>query len=100
MGSLLKRASPDAPILAGLEDKAEVSLAHMFDLLKKQAHGEEGVLLTNGYANIFYVRDADGILWAVVAYWGSGYRDWLVEAHSIGTPGRWGGGGRVFSRDS
>lgn len=98
--SRLERASLDAPILAELGDKAEVSLAYLFDLLKKQSKGEDGVLLTNGYANIFYVRSTDGNLWAVRADWDSHNRYWDVEAASVEDPCRWRGGRQVFSRDS
>ena len=98
--SRLEEASLDAPILKELGDRAEVSLAHMFDLLKRQAHGEEGILLTNGYANIFYVHDRNNTLWAVSARWDSARRDWYVEAHSIKNPNGWSDGHLVFSRDS
>lgn len=98
--SRLERASLDTPILAELGDNAEVSLVYLFGLLKKQANGEDGILLTNGYANIFYTRDDEGVLWAVGAGWRSCYRCWRVEARSVGDPCRWGDGCQVFSRDS
>jgi len=103
--SRLKQSSLDAPILTELGDelgdRAEVSLAHVFDLLKRQAYGKPGVLLTNGYANIFYVRDKDKALWAVYAYWESVYRYWNVGAYSIeDSVRRWFNGRLVFSRDS
>jgi len=97
----LQRASLDTPILAELGDKVEVKLACLFGLLKKQANGQrDGVLLTNGGANIFYIRGTDNNLWAVPAYWGSAYRYWGVEARSIGGPCRWFDGFQVLSRDS
>lgn len=96
----LERASLDAPILTELGDKAEVSLAYLFDLLKKQSNGEDGVLLTNGYANIFYVCGNDGNIWAVSARWSSDSRYWGVVAYSVEGPDGWRGGCRVFSRDS
>lgn len=98
--SRLERASLDAPILTELGDKAEVSLTYMFDLLKKQSKGEDGVLLTNGYANIFYVRGIDGNLWAVDARWSSGNRYWDVGAYSVENPDGCYGGSQIFSRDS
>jgi hypothetical protein len=96
----LERASLDAPILTELGEAAEIQLVYLFDLLKKQSKGEGGVLLTNGYVNIFYVRDANGNLWVVNARWRSGYRYWHVEARSVELPFRWRGGYQVFSRDS
>lgn len=93
----LTRDSLDAPILAELGDRAEIFLAHVWDLLTKQANGESGILLTNGYANIFYVRGTDGNLWAVSAHWHAGC-GWRVDAHSVERPSGWYAGGQVFSR--
>lgn len=98
--SRLEKPSLDAPILAELDCKAEVSLAYMFDLLKKQSKGEDDILLTNGYANIFYIRGTDGNLWAVNCRWNSDNRYWDVEANSVEYPYRWNDGNRAFSRDS
>ncbi len=88
----------DTPIIAsrGGEEKAETSLAEVFHLTTLQPNGEEGALLTNGYANIFYVRDNAGVLRAVVVYW---YGDrWLVSALAISRPYPWNAGRQVFSR--
>ena len=61
-----------------------------------QSKGDEGVLLINGWANIFYIRDAKGVFCAVGVDWdGDG---WDVRARSVGCPRGWGAGGRVFSR--
>lgn len=98
--SRLERASWDAPILAELGDKAESPLSYLFDLLTKQSKGEDGVLLTNGYVNILYVRDTDGNLWAVYANWNSDTPDWNVEADSLGHLGGWLGGFQILSCDS
>jgi hypothetical protein len=43
-----------------------------------------------------YARDAEGILWAVGAYWGGD--GWSVEASSVGNPGRWDVGSEFVSR--
>mgnify|MGYP001566854747 CR=1 FL=1 len=96
----LKQASIDGPIIAELggEEKSETILTEMFSLMEKQANGEAGVLLTNGYANIFYIKDQNGALRAVGVSWGGD--GWLVDASSVEGPGWWSGGGRVFSRNS
>ncbi|MCX6760056.1 MAG: hypothetical protein NTW46_01795, partial [Candidatus Nealsonbacteria bacterium] len=52
----LERDSLDAPILAELGNRAETKLAYLFELLEKQSKGEKGTLLTNGYANIAYIK--------------------------------------------
>lgn len=81
----------------GGEAKVEIILSAIYDLLLKQPNGEkEGVLLTNGYANIFYVRDTSGVLCAVSVWW----RDvgWRVYTNSVRDPSGWGAEDRVFSQ--
>ena len=98
-GKLIK-SSLDGPIVEELggEAKAETTLTELHDLLKKQANGEEGDLLTNRYANIFYVKDTSGVLRAVIVIWyGVG---WFVSARSVEDPFGWRVGRRVFSRNS
>ena len=96
----LTQQSLDGPIIAELggEEKAETTLSEIHALMAKQPNGEQGKLLTNGYANIFYVRDITGVLRAVSVYW---YGDgWDVYADSISGPSRWDDGFQVFSRNS
>ena len=95
----LTKGSVDGPIIAELggEAKAKTTLTEMFDLLKKQSNGdEEGDLLTNGYANIFYIKDTSGVLRAVRV----SRRDdgWYVVACSVENTCDWFAGRRVFSR--
>ncbi len=96
----LSRYSVDGPILAELggETAAETTLTELFALMEAQKNGESGPLLTNGYANIFYVRDAAGGLRAVYANWNDD--GWRVGAVSILYPNDWYDGHRFFSRDS
>ena len=63
-------------------------------------------LLRDDYANIFYIRDKDKILWAVLARWDSGRGGWYVHASSIEDPyewragsHEWRAGSRVVSRN-
>lgn len=95
---LLKR-SVDAPIIAELggEGIAETSLAYLWELIARQPKGEDGVLLTNRWANIFYIRAADGVLWAVRCRWLSGSRDWGVGAYPFTRPFGWRDGDQVVS---
>lgn len=59
---------------------------------------KENKLLTNGYANIFYIKDKNGVLCAVDVHWcGDG---WSVYADSVSYPNGWRGGRRVFSLSS
>lgn len=97
---ILRQASVDVPIIAELggEAKAETTLAKIYALMKEQKNGEEGTLLNNGYANIFYVRDVGSVLRTVYVFWnGVG---WRVLANSVEDPHGWRGGFRVFSRNS
>jgi hypothetical protein len=96
----LRKSSADGPIVTELggEEKSETTLTEMFSLMEKQKNGEDGVLLNNGYANIFYIRDQNGVLRAVLVYWRDG--GWGVGAGSVEDPGRWGDGFQVFSRNS
>jgi hypothetical protein len=96
----LKKSSRDIPIISELggEDIAETTLSAMFALMELQPDGETGTLLTNGCANIFYVRDSYGVLWAVSCDWP--VDGWDVCAHSVVGPEIWFVGGLVFSRNS
>jgi len=96
----LEYASLDVPILTELGDRAQISLIHLFELLKKQSKGESGPLLTNGCANIAYIIGSDSNLWAVNVSWDGARRCWGISAHSVGDPHRWRGGDQVLSRDS
>lgn len=93
----LTRPSVDESIIEELGGRAKVesTLVQIFSLLLKQSEGQEGVLLTNGYANIFYVKDLKGELRTVGVYWRSD--GWRVDAVSIVDPGDWFAGARVFS---
>jgi hypothetical protein len=97
--STLVEASLDAPIVAELGTACEITLGQFFHVLSQQGYGEEsGPLLVNGWANIAYIRDAAGVLWAVNARWRAAYGGWRVGASSVGDPRRWLGGPRVLSR--
>lgn len=96
----LRKSSVDGPIITeiGGEEKSETTLTEMFFLMEKQGNGEAGVLLNNGYVNIFYIRDQKGVLRAVYVYWSDG--GWDVRANSVEYPYGWNDGDQVFSRNS
>lgn len=83
-------------------EREETTLAEIYALMECQPNGEEGVLLTDGRANIFYVKDAVGIgiLCAVSVRRGVSRGGWGVRAREVTNPGGWDGGYRVFSRNS
>lgn len=95
----LRQSSVDGPIIAELggAEKSETTLSEMFSLMEKQGKGEDGVLLNNGLANIFYIRDQKGVLRTVLVSWNDD--GWNVRAHSVEDPDDWDAAFQVFSRN-
>jgi hypothetical protein len=92
---VLQRPARDEQIIAELGDRHETMLAHLWCLLKRQSNGEQGALLTNAVPNIFYIRDADGVIGAIDVVWsGAG---WEIGASSIESQRPWAAGRRIFS---
>jgi hypothetical protein len=88
--------APDGPIIAELggEAKVECPVAAAFALLGRQGRGADGILQTNGYANIFYSRDLKNVLCAIRVGWdGEG---WVVDAISVEDPLAWNGKHEIF----
>lgn len=96
----LSRSSVDGPIIAELggEDKAETTLTEAYALMEAQKNGENGPLLTNGWANIFYIKDAKAVLRVVYVFWN--VDGWYVDADDVTFPGSWYDDYQVFSRNS
>jgi len=92
----LLHISADGPIIAALggESKVEGAFTAAFALLQRQPRGETGFLQTNGYANIFYVRDKKGVLCAIRIGWASD--GWVVDAISVEDPLAWNGKHEIF----
>lgn len=96
--SKLTRFATTGSILTELGDEAETALAQIWALMERQANGEEGILLTNGQLNVFYVRDIDGELRAVFVNWVRA--GWGVSIDLVTGLDWCGIGSRVFSRSS
>lgn len=96
----LRKNSRDPVIIntIGGEEFAETTLMDIIAKVEKQPNGEDGELLTNGRANIFYVKNFDGVLRAVCVRWFGG--GWRVRARPVGLPREWDDGDLVFSRNS
>jgi hypothetical protein len=92
----LLQIAADGPIIAELggESKVEGSFAAAFALLQGQPNGGEGFLQSNGYANIFYIRDKQKALCAVRLGWASD--GWVVDAISVEDPLAWNGKHLIF----
>lgn len=65
------------------------------DLISKQPNGEEGVLLTNGYANVFYTTCKDGVVRAVFCSWDADRGKWHLGCRELGDD-FWHGGYQFF----
>ncbi|MCD4761807.1 hypothetical protein K8R32_02500 [bacterium] len=95
---LLKRASVDRQIVTELggEREVEIRLYEMFFLMELQSNGEDGILITNGLQNIFYILDSSLVLRAVNIGWGGS--GWNISALNVETFDKWDAGAQVFSR--
>lgn len=91
----------DAEIQAELGNSTPFSVSEFAAIIKgliaKQPKGEDGDLLNNGYANIFYVKLANGTVVAVDVLWDGGDRGWDFRTGSL-DDGQWSDGYCVFSR--
>lgn len=94
----LREEASDGEIIPELggEEIVETTLFHLYQMIKRQPSGEDGDLLTDGYVNIFYIRDQRGELWAVYCYWYGG--GWSVYVFPVTTPSRWLANFQVCSR--
>jgi hypothetical protein len=94
-------AHPGVPLFGGnlgpaaiRVNSAETTLSAAFELVSRQAGGEAGILQTNGYANIFYVRDEQNELCAGRIGWDD--EGWVVDAISVKDPLAWNGKHEIF----
>jgi len=92
----LMAVSEDGPIIAELggASKVEGTVTAALWLLQRQGSGGPGFLQTNGYANIFYVRDEKGVLCAVRVGWAED--GWVLDAIPVQDPLAWNGNHVVF----
>jgi len=77
-------------------EDASAFCAHLAGMIERQWSGTEGDLISNGYANIFYVRGKDNEVFAVIVFWLVVRREWRVGAYRLGDD-RWAAGDRAFS---
>ena len=87
----------DTQIRAGLPENHLVEPWQIAALITKQPKGEEGDLLTNGYANLFYVKGKAEQVFVVHVHWFAGNREWYVNAWKLVENDRWYSGHRLFS---
>lgn len=92
VNKLLENSFDPAIITAlGGVAKVGITLGQYFAVFAKQPNGKKGVLLTNGYANVGYVRDINGVLCALRGDWDdlSNSNGWGFEAFPLGDPDGW-----------
>lgn len=90
---ILERSMLDREIL----DEFKPQESNLGELAWAIQNSQKANLVENGYANIFYIRDKNNTLWAVVALWYVG-DGWYFEAYSVEDPGRWDEGCQVLSQ--
>lgn len=74
-----------------------VDLGQIAELIEAQKYGQRGVLLNNGYANLFPVLGKDGALHVVVVLWRTNDSEWFVSHHLFDPCRVWSAGHLVFS---
>lgn len=96
----LSSYSSDEQVLAALggERQVETAFIEVLALLILQPSGEKGTLLTNGLANLFYIRDKDDVLRALRILWFGYYNGWSIRARSTRGLIKCRTGNQVFSR--
>lgn len=95
----LRKSSRDGPIITALGSGHRTYVSDVWALLLRQGKGEEGALRVDGYANIFYIGDGAGNLFAVSVFWhadvGGG---WGVNVEDVSDPGFWSKGDVAVAR--
>lgn len=96
VASLLKKNAYDQRILLELPSGYLSTLEDIAGFIEIQADGQEGLFLTNGCANIFYVEGRSSEVFSVHTFWlsdrcGWGVRDWQLDEH-----GQWRAERQVF----
>lgn len=102
-GSILRaqrlvKPSPSTVIISEIGGKipAETQLSEVYAALEMQGHGQAGNLQTDGWWNLFFVRDISGELCCLAAEWGT--TGWCLMAGTAKGLSKWGADVRVFSR--
>jgi hypothetical protein len=88
----------DSAIIAELGgwESLETDPSDAFWLVEQQLNGEDGVLLRNGHANVFFRTDKMGVRRAVLVCRRD--RKWRINAYALNDPHQWSFGSRVFTR--
>lgn len=82
----LKKTSVDSHIFAALGGKKvmEITLTELYAAMASQPNGKDGVLLNDSLLNVFYIRNVNNVLRAVMVSWlGVG---WLIDSGPLYDP--------------
>ena len=96
VASLLKANAYDTGIRKELPEIHLSTLEDIAGLIEAQPNGKSGLLLNNGYANIFYIEGRNGEVFAVIVCWFSGGRGWRVDDWQLDEGGVWGADRQVL----
>lgn len=97
VASLLKANAYDTDIRKELSEEHLSTLEDIASLIEAQPDGKSGLLLNNGYANIFYVEGKNGEVFAVDVRWYSLLRRrWGVSDWELDEVGDWPAGHQVL----
>lgn len=96
VASLLKANAYDKDIRKELPENYLSTLEDIAGLIEAQPDGKPGLLLNNGWANIFYVEGKNSEVFAVLVGWDSGGRRWGVSDWRLGEGGEWNAGRQVL----
>lgn len=89
VASLLKANAYDTDIRKELPEIHLSTLEDIAGLIEAQPNGKSGLLLNNGWANIFYVEGKNSEIFAVRVFWFSDDREWDVRDWKLGESGGW-----------
>ncbi len=89
VASLLKANAYDRDIREELPENHLSTLEDIAALIEAQPGGQSGLLLNNGYANIFYVEGKNGEIFTVSVGWDFNDRQWFVDDWGLGELGDW-----------
>lgn len=96
VASLLKAKVHNKDIRKELPDTHLSTLEDIAGLIEAQLGGKSGFLLSNGYANIFYVEGKNSEVSIVGVYWYSGFREWRVSEWGLDEDSYLGAGRQVL----
>lgn len=87
----------DSPLYIAMnsQGKSPIMLAEIYQLLLAQPNGEDGIMLNNGFGNVFFVGCQPGDKMAIVLFWN--VAGWVIRSFNESATEIREAHGRVFS---